>query len=51
MKIDKAKRASTKKKKKRWEQIMQTAKKKARENNLSLEVNTAILEAFWISVK
>ena len=24
-------------------------KKKARENNFSLEVNTAILEAFWIS--
>ena len=29
---------------------MQNAKKiKARENNFSLEVNTAVLEAFWIS--
>ena len=49
MKIDKAKRESTKKKKKKWEQIMQNAQKKGRGNNFSLEVNTAILEPFWIS--
>ena len=52
IKIDKTKSASAQKKigKEKGEQIMQNAKKiKARENNFSLEVNTAVLEALWIA--
>ena len=51
--MDKAKSAGAKRKKKKWEQKMQTAKKKKTEREkityISLEMNTAKLETCWIS--
>ena len=46
IKIEKAERVSAKTRKKLWEKIMQEWMKK---NDVSLELNKAVLEAFWIS--